>query len=153
VEGGKLSNPAMESLDQVLARNLQAVKEETGLSEAEIAKRAKIGAGSAHRALVGQNVRLDTLQALAVWLKVPAWTLLIPGLDPGKPPVLMTDANVEAEIRRRVEKVLREMGGLIVDPEETRPDGSPVSVALPFGEATRVIKGSDKKAKGRTGQK
>jgi hypothetical protein len=137
----------MESLERILAANLNAIKKATGLSEGQIAKAARIGTGTAHRALVGQNVQLATLESLASWLKVPAWTLLIAGLDRKNPPKLASDSMIEAEIRRRVQRVLREMGALIADPEETRPDGRSVSVADPFGQTARIVKGSSAAAK------
>lgn len=117
-------NPWMErALRKVLAENLGKLKAHRNLTEGQLAKNGGIGTGSAHRALVGQNASLATLQGLAKAVGLPAWALLFPGLEPAKPPPL-TPAAIEAEVRRRVKErwdaISGQLDDLRVAPDEEK---------------------------------
>lgn len=74
--------------------------------------------------------RLDGLLVLAEAFKLPAWALLAPGMDPAKPPVLMTQEALEEAVDRRAEALVRAMLELLgagsdgAKQEKPRPTGS-----------------------------
>jgi transcriptional regulator with XRE-family HTH domain len=80
----------LSGLRRVLAENLARVRDANDWTEVELAKHAKIGVGSAHRILNGQNVTLQVLQNISQGLRIPAYYLLIPDYDPEDPPRLLT---------------------------------------------------------------
>lgn len=74
--------------------------------------------------------KIDTLEALANVYKLPAWALLIPGLDPSNPPVIpYTDA--ERALYWRIQQVAKDLmhssggtdgdGGVRADAGADRP--------------------------------
>jgi hypothetical protein len=54
--------------------------------EVRLRKATGLGAASAHRLTVGQNVKLDTLQIVAESYDLEAWELLTPDFDAERPP-------------------------------------------------------------------
>ncbi len=108
VEPNYGSNPIMESLQRLLARNLRAFKDRRGMVEGDLVLLG-VPAGSAHRAIQkeGQNVRLDTLEKWAVALRAAAWELLHPHYDPDNKLLAYNEAEIEAEVERRVKERLQ----------------------------------------------
>lgn len=123
-----------------LGENMRLLRGRAGRGELAgnraVAKAAGVGEGTVQRARSGDgNITVENLEALARYYRLDAWQLLVPRLDPDNPPRLATDAEIEAEVQRRIrvqlEPILPEIGGLRA-PEEARPDGR--SAAKPFGD-------------------
>lgn len=148
-------NPWMErALKKLLAENLVKIKKHKNLTEGKIAKDGKIGTGGAHRALIGQNVTLETIEGLVKATGMPAWQLLFPGLDPSKPP-LLTAAAIEAEVNRRVRVkwagIKGQMDDLrVTDEEDGRPTPAEPFIDRPRppeADAARAARGKAKASK------
>lgn len=91
-------------LPTVLANSIRALLKDA--PETALAKRGRIGTGSAHRIASvekgGQNVRLSTLQQIANGYGLEAWELLVPGFTPEQRPRERLDAlELEVAILRQ----------------------------------------------------
>jgi hypothetical protein len=96
------SNRAMQkSLQQALAEAARKLKGDG--SEPEMAARTKLGGGTVHRILKGQNVQLGSLHQFARGFGFEAWQLLVPGFDPSAPPVLLTPAMLADQAAQQEE--------------------------------------------------
>jgi transcriptional regulator with XRE-family HTH domain len=75
-------------MGDTLQRKLAAVAEllKGDGTEADMAAKTRLGAGSIHRIRKGQNVTLDTIEQFAKAYGFEAWELLFPGFDPAAPP-------------------------------------------------------------------
>jgi hypothetical protein len=89
----------------------EQMRSKTGSRETTIDRR------TVDRALDGANaVSVDTLAVIAEAFELEPWHLLVPGLDPEAPPVLLADreavrdARVAREIQRRAHAVIHQMG-------------------------------------------
>lgn len=76
-----------DSLATTLSRNLQALMDTRGLSQAELGRLSGVGQSTLSRILDADtqgasNPRVTTLEAVASYFGVAAWQLLVPGLDP-----------------------------------------------------------------------
>lgn len=138
----------MEPLHEVLARNLRALKEARDLSEADIAKRGRLGTGSVNRMLNGHDGKLSTVQALARAFNVPAWALFVSQLEPDNLPSAKTEEAIEREVAARLEErwsaIQKQVEALRVPQEEGRP-----SAADPFAHREAASAGQISRKKRR----
>jgi transcriptional regulator with XRE-family HTH domain len=78
-----------ENLRAVVAENVRRLKTHLGISQEAIAKEAKVSQSSVGRVLNGSTAAdLDTLAGIARALRVSAWQLLVPDIQPDNLPVL-----------------------------------------------------------------
>lgn len=96
---------AVSGVLRTLAENVTRLKGDG--TEAEFVKRTRLGAGTVHRMLYGQNVQIHTLDQLAGALRSPdgrrieAWQLLVPDFNLQFPPQLFTpELQVELKALR-----------------------------------------------------
>lgn len=124
------------------------------LSEASGASRKTVEAGRKGTRPLG----IDNIQKIAHAYGLRAHQLLMPGLDPSKPPIVITEAQLEAEVARRVKEMFDQYSklyGEAVNEREARPDGrSPrkpfADLQTPAGEPDNAQAGAETpKAKAR----
>jgi len=64
-----------------------------------VGKKAELGHGTVYRTRKGTHaIKIDNLQAIAKVFGLAGWQLLVPGLDPGNPPMLKTIGPAEAKL-------------------------------------------------------
>ena len=146
-----------EDLPTLVATNVRALVEKKGLTQEQLKQRGAKSAGTAHRAMSlndkgkGQNARLITIANVAKALDVPAWQLLIPGLDPDHLPRLVTEADYQQEVRRRLKKAITDAaereGEQRNEGEVRRSDGSAGSLRADRPAATGKSEPSTRKTK------
>lgn len=86
------------SIDKILADNLNLLFEQRGITSAATAESAlKVPKSTIDRAWHQRSMaRVDTVADLAVALKLEPWQLLVPGLNPARPPKLAEDGVKQA---------------------------------------------------------
>lgn len=75
----------------VLATNIGTIMDKVPAlrSQPKVAEKGKLGQSSVGRVLRGEvNVKLDSIEAIGRAASLEAWQMLVPGLDPLKPPKL-----------------------------------------------------------------
>lgn len=73
----------MENSRKILAENVKRLKESRKVSEQNIADRGGPSQRTVNRAKNGENVTLENLDKIANYFRIPAWQLLVPGMDIG----------------------------------------------------------------------
>lgn len=114
-------------------------------SKPELASESGVGQSTIYRLLdpkERENVRLDNLVAIAVALDVPAWALLMPGLDPAKEQVTMSREALAKLIEARAQELFA--GAMDEHARRTRLGVSDPGVDL---EAAQELKGRSASAK------
>ena len=94
-DNGTMQKPKIE---QVFAANLNRLMEsDHNLNTVKkLANSAKVATGTIDRLRRGEvSARLDSLNAIAGAFDLSAWQLLVPGLDPGNPPLLQPVSPAE----------------------------------------------------------
>lgn len=92
-----------KSSREILAANLAALRDaEPGkLSQAELGKRGSVDQTTAGRILQAKNaMRLDGLDTFAKGFRLSPWQLLVPDLDPKKPPQIAHFSARAVEVAR-----------------------------------------------------
>jgi hypothetical protein len=93
----------------VLSRNLQALIDSTpGDSQSALHRRSKVAQATIGRIVSdeGENAGIETVEKLARAYGLYAWQLLIPGMEPGNPPVLKVASEDEKALYERLHSAI-----------------------------------------------
>lgn len=81
-------------------------------SNPKLAKKTGLGTGSISRLRNGEvDPTLSTLEKLSKAFDVAAWQLLVPNIDPGNLPALLSASEAERKLWESLRQVAKEMGG------------------------------------------
>ena len=102
---------------RVLAENVNAVMKVNSdvSSNPKLAEKAKLGTGPIARVRAGENITLATLESVAKAMNLEPWQLLVPGFQPGNPPVLGVAGKREEELYRRIRSAAKEIAKIEQD--------------------------------------
>lgn len=97
----------------VLAQNLKALMAahpELG-SQSALKKRSGVAQATIGRILgeEGENARIETVERLARAFGLEMWQLLVPGMEPGNPPVLQPVTKAERQLYDRLRMVAQDI--------------------------------------------
>jgi transcriptional regulator with XRE-family HTH domain len=112
--GGKDEESTASSTAKVLGANLQALMASHSdlSSNPKLAKKTGLGTGSISRLRNGEvDPTLSTLEKLSKAFDVAAWQLLVPNIDPGNLPALLSASEAERKLWESLRQVAKEMGG------------------------------------------
>ncbi len=112
LDDADMDNPSRKVLADNLAR-LMRLGEPDHLTQAVVGKKAGCNQRTIGRLLTcDQAPTTDILDGLASAFDLMAWQLLVPGLDPGNPPV-----NHVTEAEKRLYERLKEAARMVMDSE------------------------------------
>lgn len=96
----------------ILAINLKGLMQTKAGPNSEIAlgKRAKVGQATIGRILKRDGfAKIDTVGKLAQVYGLEAWQLMVPGMDPSNPPVLLPVSKAEKALYARLKDAVDEI--------------------------------------------
>lgn len=109
---------------QVLAQNLRGLMatKDGPRTQTDLSSKAGVAQSTIGRILNCEAAAtIETLSDLARAYGLEAWQLMVAGMDPTNPPVLMPVSAKEKELYERLKRVAHEITGLDAPPYQVRP--------------------------------
>lgn len=99
----------------VLRQNVAALLKVKGgpNNPTALGKKAGVGQATVERILSdeGVNARIETIEKIASVYGLEAWQLLVPGMNPGNPPVLVPISKAERALYESLRAAMKEAAG------------------------------------------
>lgn len=96
----------------VLRQNLKALlqSDHGPNSQSELFRKSGVAQATIGRILSakGENARIETIDRLAAAFGLQGWQLMVPGMDPANPPVLVPISKAERALYESLKNAMRE---------------------------------------------